>query len=98
MMESIIVAIITGVFAIVAQFIISSRSSSELLLNLEKASEISDQQINAKLEKFQALTNQKIDELSNRVQQHNNIIERTYKLERQVAVHEEKLKNLQDKG
>lgn len=97
-MESVVVASITGICAIVAQYVISSKSTSELLLKLEKASEISDQQINAKLEKFQAVTNQKIDELSNRVQQHNNIIERTYKLEQQVAVHDEKLKNLQYKG
>lgn len=93
MTESIIVAVITAAGAIIAQYIISARTTSELLLKLEKTSEISDQQINAKLEKFQALTNQKIDELSNRVQQHNNIIERTYKLERQVAVIEEKIRN-----
>ena len=33
-----------------------------------------------------------LDELTKRVDKHNNTIERTYRLEEQVALHEEKLK------
>lgn len=38
-----------------------------------------------------ALIQYKIDELSDRVDKHNSIIERTYKLEQRAAVFEEKM-------
>lgn len=38
-----------------------------------------------------ALIQYKIDELSDRVDKHNSIIERTYKLEQRAAVYEEKM-------
>ena len=38
------------------------------------------------------LTNYRIEQLEKRVEKHNNLIERTYKLEKQFDVHEEKLK------
>lgn len=43
-------------------------------------------------ERTRALMEYKLDELSKRVDKHNNTIERTYHLEEQVALHEEKLK------
>lgn len=39
----------------------------------------------------------KMSELSSRVEKHNNVIERTYKLEQSTAVLHEQLKNLEDK-
>lgn len=38
------------------------------------------------------LTNYRLEQLENRVNKHNNLIERTYKLEEDIKVHEEKLK------
>lgn len=43
-------------------------------------------------EKTRALMEYKLEELTKRVEKHNNTIERTYHLEEQVALHEEKLK------
>lgn len=34
----------------------------------------------------------KIEELTKRVEKHNNVIERTYKLEEEMAIHNEKIK------
>lgn len=42
--------------------------------------------------KMQALVEYKIDELSRRVDEHNKVIERTYRLEEAAAVYEEKMK------
>lgn len=42
--------------------------------------------------KTEALLSYKLDELTKRVDKHNNVIERTYKLEEQAAVHEEQIK------
>ena len=39
----------------------------------------------------QAVTNEKIDTLSDRVERHNNVIDRTYKLEREMAVAKEEI-------
>lgn len=49
----------------------------------------------AQHEKTMALIEYKIDELTNRVDKHNNVIERTYELERISSLHEEKIKNLE---
>ena len=42
--------------------------------------------------KTEALLSYKLDDLTKRVDKHNNVIERTYKLEEQAAVHEEQIK------
>ena len=42
--------------------------------------------------KTEALLSYKLDELTHRVDKHNNVIERTYKLEEQTAVQEEQIK------
>lgn len=42
--------------------------------------------------KTEALISYKLDELTKRVDKHNNIIERTYKLEELTAVQEEQIK------
>lgn len=39
-----------------------------------------------------ALIDYKLDELTKRVDKHNNVVERTYKLEELTALHEEKIK------
>lgn len=46
----------------------------------------------AQQEKTRALMEYKIDELTKRVDKHNNTIERTYKLEQNVSVMEEQIK------
>ena len=42
--------------------------------------------------KSQVLIAYRLEQLEGKVQAHNNLIERTYKLEEQAAVHEEKIK------
>lgn len=43
-------------------------------------------------EKTRALLEYKLEELTKRVDKHNNVIERTYKLEKAMEVHEEKIR------
>jgi hypothetical protein len=43
-------------------------------------------------DKTRALMEYKLDELTERVNKHNSLIERTYRLEEDVALHEEKIK------
>lgn len=91
MSEAIIVALITGVFAVIAQMIISKSSSDKLYAKLDKDSELADARIESKLEKHQAVTDTKIEELTREVREHNNFA-------RRVPVLEEKVANLEKKG
>lgn len=91
MNESIIVALITAACTIIVQLIISKRSSSELIAKLEHQSELSDQRLDGKLEKHQAVTDTKIEELTREVREHNNFA-------RRVPVLEEKIIQLEKRG
>ena len=50
MSEVILAAIITGVFAVIAQMVIAKQSSKELYAKLDKESELSDARLDAKLD------------------------------------------------
>lgn len=91
MSEAILVALITGACAIIAQLIIARRSSQELYSKLDKQSELADAKIEARLERHQAVTDTKIDELTREVREHNNFA-------RRIPVLEEKVSNLEKKG
>lgn len=48
--------------------------------------------LEAQLDKQTALLEQRLGQLSERVEKHNNVIERTYKLEELTALQDEKIK------
>ena len=79
MSGAIIVALITGGLSLVG-VIISNASSNR--------------RVEASLEKAQAVTDTKIDELTRQVHLHNGVIERTYKLEGQMAECQHDIKDL----
>lgn len=91
MSEAIIVALITGACAIIANLLISKQSSKEMYAKLDKNSELADAKIEARLEKHQAVTDTKIEELTREVREHNNFA-------RRIPVLEEKVSNLEKKG
>ena len=88
MTEAVIVALITGACAIVAQLLIARASSKELYAKLDKQSELSDEKMRGEI----AVIKTEISELSARVDRHNKMVERTYALERRMDVQEEKSK------
>ena len=47
---------------------------------------------NAQQEKTRTLMEYKLEELTKRVNEHNNLIKRTYALEEKMSVHEEQIK------
>ena len=68
-METIIVAIITGVLSLVGVIITNTNSNKK---------------IEQQLEVHQAVTETKLEALTKQVEKHNQIIERTFKLEQAV--------------
>ena len=69
-MESIIVAIITGALSLLGVIITNMNSNRK---------------IERQLEVSMAVTNTKLEDLTKQVEKHNQVIERTYKLEQAVA-------------
>ena len=97
MSDAIIVAIITGACAVIAQLIISKQSAKDLYAKLDKQSEVNDQKLDAKLEKYQAVTDTKIDELTREVRAHNGHNERIAVLEAEDKRLNERIKILENK-
>lgn len=83
MSDAIIVALITLAGTILT-VVLTHRSTVQ---SIEKNSELADQEIKGKL----AVIDTKIETLSDRVNKHNNLIERTYKLEERMTVTEERV-------
>lgn len=96
--DTVLAVIITGVFSVIVQMIISHNSSKELYAKLDKQSEISDQKLDAKLEKYQAVTDTKIEELTREVRKHNEFATRVPLLEAEDKRINERLKTLESKS
>lgn len=94
MSDTIIVALVSLVGTI-----ITVRAANRHTLNeLDKKSEVSDAKIDAKLDRFQAVTDTKIDELTRKVEKHNNMIERTYLLEGRMTEVEHDVRDLKGRA
>ncbi len=79
-MESIIVAIITGSLSLIGVLIANSRSNAA---------------VDAKLDKQQAVTEAKLDELTREVRIHNNFAQRVPVLEEQIKVANHRIEDLE---
>lgn len=95
MTEAVIVAMITGACAIIAQLLISKASAKDLFNKLDKQSELADQQLDAKIQKWQAVTDTKIEELTREVRKHNNFAERVPVLEEKISVANHRISDLE---
>lgn len=94
MSDTIIVALVSLVGTIITVWAANRHTLSEL----DKKSEVSDAKIDAKLDRFQAVTDTKIDELARKVEKHNSLIERTYQLEGRMTEVEHDLRDLKGRA
>jgi hypothetical protein len=90
MSETIIVALVSLAGTVITVW----AANRHTLAELDKKSELSDAKIDAKLERHQAVTDTKIDELTRKVEKHNNMIERTYQLEGRMNEVEHDIRDL----
>lgn len=91
MNDAIIVALITGACAIIAQLIISRQSNKDLYAKLDKQSELSD----SKLEREIAVVKTEIKNLSDEVHKHNAFAERIPALEEKAKAADRRLTDLE---
>lgn len=87
MSDAIIVALITGACAVIAQLIISKQNTKELYTKLDKQSELADQKLDAKIQ----VMDTKIEELTREVRAHNNFAQRIPVIENRVETLERKV-------
>ena len=90
MSDTIIVAAISLIGTVVTVI----AANRHTLVELDKKSELSDAKIDAKLERHQAVTDTKIEELTRKVEKHNNMIERTYQLEGRMTEVEHDIRDI----
>lgn len=94
MSETIIVAALSLLGTVITVW----AANRHTLAELDKKSELSDARIDAKLEKHQAVTDTKIDELTRQVEKHNSMIERTYQLEGRMNEAEHDIRDLKERA
>ena len=90
MSDTIIVALIALLGTVVTVW----AANRHTLAELDKKSELSDAKLDAKLERHQAVTDTKIEELTRKVEKHNNMIERTFQLEGRMNEAEHEIRDL----
>ena len=81
-------AIIVAVISLIGTIVTVLAANRHTLTELDKKSELSDAKLDAKLERHQAVTDTKIEELTREVREHNNFA-------RRMPVLEEKVSNLE---
>lgn len=89
--------IFTAIASIIVQVKASKQTRDELLASMQHQSEMADEKIKAQLEKSQAVTDTKIDELTREVREHNNFARRMPVLEEQIKVANHRIEDLEHK-
>lgn len=94
MSESVLVALITGGLSLVGTVITVILANRNTLATLDKKSEVSDLMLKAELERHQAVTDTKIEELTREVRKHNNFAERVPVIEEQIKAVTHRIDNM----
>ena len=88
MSEGVIAALITGAVSLIGIIVTVALSNRSLMDKMDKDNAIADERIRSEI----AIVKNDVQQLRGEVQKHNGVIERTYKLEQESAVHTEQLK------
>ena len=96
--DAIIVALITGVFAVVGEIIISAKNTKDLYAQLDKQSELQDARLDAKLERYIAKTDAKLESLTEEVRKHNNFAQEIPVMKEQIKVANHRIEDIEKNG
>jgi len=91
MSDAVVVALVAGGLSVFAEIIIAVIANKTTMKELEKQSALAD----ARLEKAQAITDTKLDELTREVREHNNFAKRVPVLEEQIKVANHRIEDLE---
>lgn len=91
-------SVFVGLLTLAGVIYQSRKNNNVLLLKLEKQSELSDAKLGAKLDTYQAVTDERISELTREVRKHNNFAERIPVMEAEEKRLNERIKALENKS
>ena len=74
-------AIATSVITLIGTIYTVASGNKKTMAELKRQSEVNDLKLESKLSEFKAVTETKMDELTRKVEKHNNLIERMYQVE-----------------
>ena len=97
MSDTIIVALVTGGIGLVGTIITVLAANKQTIHALDKKSDLSDARLEAELQRHQAVTETKLEELTREVRLHNNFAQRVPVLEEQIKVANHRIANLEKK-
>ncbi len=101
-MGTIIAAAITGGLALIGVIITVAatvrKGNRDILNEMKRQSEMDDARLDSKLEKFQAVTDTKIEELTREVREHNNFARRMPVVEERIDHINRRLDRLEDQA
>lgn len=95
MSEAVIVALITGACAVIAQIILASHTNTKVLAEMEKRSEISDVKLEGQIERMKGVWEVKLSSLTEAVNKHNGFAERIPVLEEKIKVMNNRIADLE---
>ena len=98
MPDTVLVALITGGIGLIGTIITVVLANRQTLTALDKKSELSDAKLEAKLDKHQAVTDTKLEELTREVRKHNEFAERIPVMEEKIKVANARISDLEKKG
>ena len=91
------VYIVTSIVTLIGVIVSAVAQSRATMAKLDKQSELADARMEAKIEKYAAVTDTKIDELTREVREHNNFARRVPVLEEQLKVANHRIEDLEKK-
>ena len=91
MSEAVLAALITGGLSLAGIIVTAIASNRAMAEKLDKQSQLAD----ARIEKAQAVTDTKLEELTREVREHNNFAKRLPVLEEQIKVANHRIEDLE---
>lgn len=91
-------SVVVGLLTLIGVVYQSRKNNNTLLTELEKQSVLSDAKLDAKLERYQAVTDTKIEELTREVRAHNGHSEKIALLEAEDKRLNERIKVLENRA
>ncbi len=92
---SIIGALITGALSLIGVIYASKREGDNTVNEVRKQMELQDVRLQCAMEKNQAVTDTKIEELTREVREHNNFAKRMPVLEEKISVANHRIEDLE---
>ena len=95
MSDAVLASIIPAALALIGVWLTNRKNTAVLFEKLDRQSEINDQRLDAKLSQYQAVTDTKLDALTNEVRKHNAFAERIPILEEKAKAADRRLTDLE---